>query len=157
MDYIEKCRVIAPLWVNEAIRNGDITPHDFEIERGKRYEKYYCIKPNSHAHELVRRVSKQILQTKFTLTSGSEITAKQRMFKEIGQLRHMLNQLPNSTIDLYVENSNKWKKKTIWKKLQETNDKNYLTEKEFQLLKKHVHKFFRNDFSFNPYIIAEII
>ncbi len=156
LDYIEPPRAVAPLWINEAIRNKEITPNDFKIERGKRFEKFYYIKPNSHAHEVVKRVSNQILCTRFTLTTGSELTMKQMIEKSVTQLKQLLNRLSNSTVELFTENRINGPVKTIWKKLQETNNKNYLTAKEYQMLQKHVQHFFREEFSFEPYTIAEI-
>ena len=145
------------IWVNEVIRNEEITPTDFETEHGKRYERYYLIKQNSHAYDVVKRVSKQVLQTKITLTTGEDTTVKRTMNSETLQLKRMLNQLPNYTIDLFFEKKKNGQVKTIWKKLEETNSSAFLTAREYQLLQKHVRKFFREEFSFNPSTISRIL
>lgn len=115
------------------------------------------MKPKSHAHEVAKHVSKQILQTKITLTTGKDTTIKRMTNKSANQLKRLLNQLPNSTADLFVENRNKNQVKTIWKKLEETNNRSYLIAKEFRLLQKHVRKFFKEEFSFDPVTISEIL
>ncbi len=113
LDYIETTRAVAPLWINEAIRNVDLTPADFESERGKRFEKYYHMKPKSHAHEVAKHVSKQILQTKITLTTATDTTIKRMTDKSANQLKRLLTQLPNSTADLFAGNKNSRQVKTI--------------------------------------------
>ena len=157
LDNIETPRAITPIWVNEVIRNEEITPTDFETERGKRYELYYLIKQNSHAHDVVKRVSKQVLQTKISLTTGKDTTIKRMINSEVLQLKKMLNQLPNYTIDLFFKKKKSGQVKTIWKKLEETNSSAFLTAKENQLLQKHVRKFFKEEFSFNPSTISRIL
>jgi len=157
LDCIETPRAVTPIWINEAIRNEEITPTDFKTERGKRYEKYYLIEANSHAHDIVKRVSKQVLQTKISLSTGKDTTVKRMMISETKQLKRMLNQLPNYTIDLFFEKKKSGQVKTIWKKLEETNSSAFLTAREYRLLQKHVRKFFKEEFSFNPSTISRII
>jgi len=157
LDSIETPRSVTPIWVHEVIRNEEIVPTDFESDHGKKFEKYYMIEQNSHAHEVVKRVSKQILQTKVTLTTGEDTTIKRMMNRDVLQLKRILNQLPNFTVDLFLEKKKNSQVKTIWKKLEETNNSTYLTAREFRLLQKHVRKFFKEEFSFNPSTIFRIL
>jgi len=157
LDCIETPRAVTPIWVNEAIRNEEITPTDFETERGKRFENYYLIEANSHAHEVVKHVSKQVLQTKITLTTGEDTTIKRKINNDTTQLKRMLNRLPNYTVDLFFEKKKGGQVKTIWKKLEETNSSDFLTARENRLLQKHVRKFFKEEFSFNPSTISRIL
>ncbi|NPE08501.1 MAG: hypothetical protein GNW80_09505 [Asgard group archaeon] len=157
LDNIETPRTVTPIWVNEVIRNEEITPADFETDRGKRFEDFYLIEQNSHAHEVVKRVSKQILQTKVTLTTGEDTTIKRMINRDVSQIKRMLNRLPNFTVDLFLEKKKNSQVKTIWKKLEETNNSAFLTTKEFRLLQKHVRKFFKEEFSFAPSTISRIM
>lgn len=157
LDYVEPNRAIAQLWIAEAIRNKEITPTDFKVVRGKRYEKYYCMEVNSHAHAVVQKIKKQTMQTRLALIKGGEWSVKNANHLVISELKKMLNQLTNSTADLFVETSPRMHIKTLWKKLQETRNKLYLTEKENQLLQKHVRWFFREEFVFEPIMIGEIL
>jgi hypothetical protein len=156
MDFKERCKALTPLWINEAIRNEEIRPTDFTVERGKRYEKYYMIEQNSHADTVAQKVANQIIQTKFSLFSGSGSTNKLTTIKSVNQLKQLLNQISNSSVELMIDGNIK-QKKTIWKKLQEENDRARLTTKEFNALQKFVRKFFRDEFSFNTFSIAEIL
>ena len=157
MDHIEPHRAIAQLWTEEAIRNKEITPADFKIVRGKRYEQYYCIEQNSHAYAVVQKIKKQTMQTRLALTRGGEWSVKNATHLAIDELKKMLNQLTNSTADLFVAKSSTMHIKALWKKLQETKNKIYLTEKENQLLQKQVRRFFREEFVFEPITITEIL
>jgi len=156
-DMIERSRAIATLWIHEAIRNEEIKPTDFEINRGKRYEKYYTMKRDSHAFTVANQVANQTLYTKCCLTNGFETTNKRVTEKTVSQLKRLLNDLSNSSIELVIENDNRGQVKTIWKKLQEERDGSHLTRKEFQALHKFVRKFFRDEFCFEPLTIAEIL
>ncbi len=157
LDKIERSRAIAPLWINEAIRNEEITPTDFETERGKRYEKYYLMKKDSHAYTVAKRVANQIVQTKLLLTTGFESTNRRVTNKSVSQLKCLLNQLSNLSVNLMINEKSSGQMKTVWKKLQEEHDRSYLTRKEFQALYKFVRTFFREEFSFEPYTIAELL
>ncbi len=157
MDTNERNRAIATLWIHEAIRNEEITPNDFEIERGKRYEKYYTMNKDSHAFSVAKRVFNQTLNTKCCLTDGFESTNKRLTEKTTNQLKGLLNGLSNSSVELIIDNGGSGQVKTIWKKLQEERDKSHLTRKEFQALHKYVRKFLRDEFSFETFTIEEIL
>ncbi|MBN1328577.1 MAG: hypothetical protein JXA54_03800 [Candidatus Heimdallarchaeota archaeon] len=157
LDYKEPIRAIAQLWLHEAIRNEEITMKDFRVLRGKRYEKYYCVEQNSHVLEVIQKVKRQTMQTRVAPMVGSEQSVRGMVGGAIGDLKKMLNQLANFCADLFVEHRANNHVKTIWKKLQETKNKIYLTEKENRLLEKHVKQFFREEFVFEPITIAEIV
>jgi len=157
LDKIERSRAITPLWINEAIRNEEIKPTDFETDRGKRYEKYYLMDKESHAYDVTKRVANQIVQTKLMLTTGFDGTNRRVTDKSVSQLKCLLNQLSNSSVELISKDENSGKIKTVWKKLQEEQDRSHLTRKEFQALYKFVRAFFQEEFSFKPYTIAEIL
>jgi len=157
LDYKEPIRAVAQLWLHEAIRNEEITTKDFKVLRGKRYEKYYCAEQNSHALEVIQKIKRQTMQTRVAPMVGSEQSVRGTISEAIGDLKKMLNQLANFCADLFVEHIANDHVKTIWKKLQETKNKIYLTEKENRLLEKHVKQFFREEFVFEPITIAEIV
>ncbi|MHA1305238.1 MAG: hypothetical protein ACTSPI_16180, partial [Candidatus Heimdallarchaeaceae archaeon] len=157
LDHEEPPRAVSKLWINEAIRNTEITKLDFEIKRGKRFEKFYSISPNSHAHEVAKKTSRKTLYTKIVTGSGKSTTLIREIHVKVEQLKDLLNSIADSTIDLLSENKQDGRITTVWKKLQETRDFQTLTEKEYSLLKNHTQRFFNEEFAFEPLVIDEIL
>jgi len=81
---------------------------------------------------------------------------KQSQFDFVDHQKLLTNKVADFSINL-VEDTNKQRVTTIWRKLQETRNKKYLTEKEFSTLQTTVRNFFKTEFHFEPLTVFEII
>ncbi len=157
LDTIEQAKIIALLWIHEAIRNEEIRPGDFLVHRGKRYDPYYCVEPNSDVHALIRKIGLRALNTTISLTSGQKMNLKQAYESYLQQQKELVNKLANHSVELTGrEQSTNSKLLTLWKKLQQTKRIDVLTQKERQQIQTFSQRFFSEDFVFKPLSIDEV-
>ena len=157
LDEREQLHACALLIIHEAIRNEEIKPNDFVVHRGKRYEKYFCLDAESGVLSTIRKIGLQILQTKVCLSNGQTMTMKQAYHRNTLLLKKLTNNIADSTIDLLLEiKPSAGYAKALWKKFEETNNKEFLTGKELAILTKFIRRYFSKEFKFEPLEIVEI-
>ncbi len=156
LDTIEQAKIIAWLWIHEAIRDREIQPSDFQIKRGKRYEPYYCVIPNSNLHTLIRKIGLQALKTTIRLATGESMNLKRTYEKYLKQQKELINKFAIHSSELLCTNLSENKQITLWKKLEQTKNRELLTYKELQQLHSFSQEFFTNEFSFEPLAIVEV-
>ena len=157
LDAIEQAKIIAWLWIHEAIRNKEIQPNDFQVNRGKRYDPYYCVKVNSDLYSCIRRIGLQALRTSLCLSNGAEMSLKRAYEQYLEQQKELVNKFAiHSTSLICKETNEKEKPITLWKKLEQTKNKELLSYKEQQQIHSFAREFFANEFSFEPMAIVEV-
>ncbi len=156
LDTIEQAKIIALLWIHEAIRNKEIQPKDFIVNRGKRFEPYYCVKPDSDLHKKIIQIAMQALRTSLTLASEQTMKMKEMYHRFITQQKELVNRLSMASAVLTTTLSTNGHIQTLWKKLLQTKNKDLLTHKEQQQLQHFCQRFLSDDYQFEPLAIASV-
>jgi hypothetical protein len=156
-DQSEQAKIISLYCCHKAIRQELITPEEFEVKRGKRYEPFFCLKPESEGYNTIKEIGKEALEMKVVLANGKTMKIQKAYEKMLGKLKSMLNTLANHSVyELGLDHSQK-PALTLWKKLQQIKNKKYLTSKEQEQLDVFIERFFEEEFVFEPLEIIEII
>lgn len=157
LDTIDQQRTIALFCIHEAIRMEEITPNDFVLHRGKRYDAYYCVEAESEGYQKILRIALQALATKIELVIERSVRLKHAYEWYIPQQKELLNKLADYSVDLFLnEEGRSGKVLTVWKKLQQTKGKDILTSKELSQVHAFSRRFFAREFIFEPLAISEI-
>jgi len=153
LDTIEQIKILAYLWIHEAIRTEEIKPNEFEVRRGKRYEKYYCVKPETELWHKIQTIAKQVLATIITLDNGLTASSQRIYNRYLQQQKILLNKLASLSVELLDINSASGNLVTLWRKLKETMDKTFLTRREQQ----QMNVFTKNFFTDHPFESLTIV
>ncbi|RLI71153.1 MAG: hypothetical protein DRP02_05560 [Candidatus Gerdarchaeota archaeon] len=157
LDTIEQAKIIALLWIHEAIRNEDILPVDFKIRRGKRYAPYFCVVPGSEPHVKIQKIAFQTLNTTVYLASGKALKLKEAYHRHLVRLKNLLNLIASQSVEFLWKGANSDTHLiTLWKKLAQTKNTTFLTRKEYEQLSAFSKRFFIEDFTFEPLAITTI-
>ncbi|MBD3190371.1 MAG: hypothetical protein GF308_06990 [Candidatus Heimdallarchaeota archaeon] len=156
-DQSEVAKMVGQLCAHQAIQEGRIGPDDFVQRRGKRYENYYCVEPDSETEAIIREIGQETLRLKVGLANGQTMSLSQAYENTLRQLKRLLNTVAQqSASQLFAEEAPEGKIMTLWKKIQQTNKKEFLTRKERQQLKEFMESFFSEQFKFEPLMIVEV-
>ena len=156
-DKFELAKLIALFCINRAIREKQLTPSHFITKRGKRYDLIYGIKPNSEGDEILQKIARDVLQTKIVSLDNKTTTIIQ-LYKRLLPKQHQLfSALALSSSKIILTNITTNNKITPWKVLQQTKNPEFLPRKIFSMLKKHTSSFLRDEMSFQPLGIQEVL
>lgn len=156
-DQSEQVKMISLYCSHKAIKEERITTEEFQLRRGKRYEPFFCLKPESEGYNTIKEIGKEALEMKVVLADRKTLNIQKAYEKTLGKLKSMLNTLANHSVyELGLDHSQK-PALTLWKKLQQTKNKKYLTSKEQKQLDFFIKQFFQEEFIFEPIEIIEII
>ena len=97
------------------------------------------------------------INTTIHLATGQTLTLKSAYEKYLLQQKELFSTIANHSVDLMsTDKSQNGKTITLWKKLQQTKNKSFLTQKERLQLNKFSQRFFSEEFAFEPLTIIAI-
>ena len=109
-DKSEQVKIIGLVKIIQAIREGVLLPSHFIMQRGKRFDELFCIKPETEGEAVLRRIAQSVLQTKVCLEGGASTSVLQIYKDQVLLFQKLFNELGLSSSQLLLTNNNSQEK-----------------------------------------------